>query len=231
MFIDSFICLPAAGINSGLGDFLQEMSFLDSDPVFVCVGAGYTMRGTHPIGGQVWKQGNREMSAVNHVSDGMDTGKESVILSAITEAVVWRHAMGQALDPNFKRPGQRVIIYPKSPTKFSECLQRGDHGSDLEGGHEIAYERIEAERSTFAHCPIFLPEDSPNIGNWPVLAENVSIWMEQAKQVAASGYKQVLEKVRMFVIRRVTRTTVTTGRNGKTRICTQQKCSVQTARK
>jgi hypothetical protein len=123
----------------------------------------------------------------------MDMGKESVILSAIAEAVTWRHAMEQATDPDFKRPGQRIIVYPKSLTKFSECLQRGDYGPDLEGGHEVAYERITAECSTFVNCPIFLPEDSPSVGNWPVLAEEVSIWMEQAKQVAVSGYRQVLQ--------------------------------------
>jgi hypothetical protein len=34
---------------------------------------------------------------------------------------------------------------------------------------------------------------SVRIGNWPVLPEKVLIWMEQAKQVAAEGYKQALE--------------------------------------
>jgi hypothetical protein len=133
------------------------------------------------------------MSAVNLIMDGMDTGRESVILSAIAEAVTWRHAMEQATDPNFKRPGQRVIVYPKSMTKFSECLRRGDYSSELEGGHAFAYERIAAECTTFANCPIFLPEDSLNFGSWPVLAENVSFWMEEAKQVVVSWYKQVLE--------------------------------------
>jgi hypothetical protein len=42
-----------AGINSGIGDFLQEMSFVESNPVFLCAGARHTMRGTQPIGGQL----------------------------------------------------------------------------------------------------------------------------------------------------------------------------------
>jgi hypothetical protein len=54
------------------------------------------------------------MAAVNGVLEGMDTGKESVIISAIAEAVTWRHAMERATDPNFTRPGQRIIVYPKS---------------------------------------------------------------------------------------------------------------------
>jgi hypothetical protein len=63
------------------------------------------------------------MSAVNLVLEGMDTGKESVILSAIAEAVTWRHAMEQATDPDFKRPGQRIIVYPKSLTKFQSVCK------------------------------------------------------------------------------------------------------------
>jgi hypothetical protein len=123
----------------------------------------------------------------------MDTTPESVILSAITEAVAWRHTMEKAGDPNSKRPGQRIVIYPKSLTQFSEVLQRGDYALDSEGGHYVAYERIVAECNTFVNCPIFLSEDSLEIGNWPVHLEKVPIWMEEAKQVAVAGYKQVLE--------------------------------------
>jgi hypothetical protein len=108
------------------------MSFVESNPVFVCVEAGHTMRGTQPLGGQMWKQENREMAAVNVVLQGMDTGKESVLLAAIAEAVTWRHAMEMATDPSFNRPGQRIVIYPKSLTSSTECLQRGDYGSDLQ---------------------------------------------------------------------------------------------------
>jgi hypothetical protein len=45
------------------------------------------------------------MAAVNPVMDGMDNGKESVILSAIAEAVTWRHTMEMASARDFKRPG------------------------------------------------------------------------------------------------------------------------------
>jgi hypothetical protein len=43
-------------INSGIGDFLNEMSFDDAEPLFVCVAVGHTMRGTQSIGGQLWTQ-------------------------------------------------------------------------------------------------------------------------------------------------------------------------------
>jgi hypothetical protein len=36
-----------AGTSSGLGDFLQDMSFDEADPVFICVGTGHAMRGTN----------------------------------------------------------------------------------------------------------------------------------------------------------------------------------------
>jgi hypothetical protein len=116
-----------AGINAGLGDFLQEMSFEDTKLVFVCVGADHTMRGIQPVGWQVWKQEDPEMSAVNPVLDGMHTSPESVILSAIPEALAWRHVMETAAVPNYKRPGQRIVVYPKSLTKFPEVLQRCTH--------------------------------------------------------------------------------------------------------
>jgi hypothetical protein len=38
-----------------------------------------------------------------------------------------------------------------------------------------------------------MPEDSSDAGPWPVLAEKVSIWMEEAKQISTAGYKQVFE--------------------------------------
>jgi hypothetical protein len=68
-------------------------------------------------------------------------------------------------------------------------------GFDTEGGHDVAYERILAECQRWREdCkPIFLPEDSSDLGNWPVPVETVSIWMEEARQIAVSGYRQVLE--------------------------------------
>jgi hypothetical protein len=43
--------------------------------------------------------------------------------------------------------------------------------------------------------PIFVREASESIGNWPVLAETVGVWTEEARLIAVGGYKQVLENV------------------------------------
>jgi hypothetical protein len=79
-----------AGINSGLGDFLRDLSFSEEDPLFNCVGVRHTMRGTQPVGGQLWTRCSRQMSATNKVLQGMDSSRESVAISAIAEAVCWR---------------------------------------------------------------------------------------------------------------------------------------------
>jgi hypothetical protein len=65
----------------------------------------------------------------------------------------------------------------------------------MDGGHDVAYERIMQECSGWRDdCkPIFVREDSEAIGNWPVLAENVKIWMEDARLIAVGGYRRVLE--------------------------------------
>jgi hypothetical protein len=41
--------------------------------------------------------------------------------------------------------------------------------------------------------PLFMPEDSSEARRWPVLAEKVSIWMEEARIIAVAGCKRVRE--------------------------------------
>jgi hypothetical protein len=74
-------------------------------------------------------------------------------------------------------------------------LTTGNVGSDLDGGHDIAYERIMSECQCWREDsrPLFLPEDSSEVARWPVFAEKVKIWMESARQIAVGGYKKVLE--------------------------------------
>jgi hypothetical protein len=126
------------------------------------------------------------MSVGNKVLEGMDGGQESVLLSAILEAVARRHAMEMASDPNCKRRGQRVVVYSASLSKFALVIATGNAGYDLEGGHCVAYELIFAGCDTFANRPIFVAGDSEMIGNWSALAEKVPIWMEQARQIAVA---------------------------------------------
>jgi hypothetical protein len=135
------------------------------------------------------------MTAKSNILDGMDFGKESVALSGIVEAVAWRHALKNTSDPGFLRRGQRVIVCPKFLTKFKTVMTTGNIGLDMDGCHDIAYERIMSECQRWSETcrPLFLPDDSAAVRTWPALAEKVSNSMEEAKRIAVGGYKQVLE--------------------------------------
>jgi hypothetical protein len=85
------------------------------------------------------------MTAASNPLDGMDNGKETVALWAIADALSWTHALENTSDPNFQRRGQRIILYPKFLTKFETVLTTGNVGFDMNGGHDIAYERVMAE--------------------------------------------------------------------------------------
>jgi hypothetical protein len=82
-----------AGINCDIADFLTEMSLDAAEPVIICVNAGASVkRHEAAIRGQYWRQGDREMTAPNHVMEGLSNTRESATLSATFEAVGWRHA-------------------------------------------------------------------------------------------------------------------------------------------
>jgi hypothetical protein len=134
-----------AAINSGLADFIQDLSFGPAEPVVVCVNVDHTMCGNQPVAGQLWKQRNREMTATNKPLERMDDGNESVALSAILEALSWRYALEMTSDPNYQRCGQRIIVYPKLLSKLEIVVTTGNVGYDLSGGHDVAYERIMEE--------------------------------------------------------------------------------------
>jgi hypothetical protein len=135
------------------------------------------------------------MTATSEELEGMHSGNESVLLSAILEAVSWKHALENTSEPAFQRWGQRIIVYSKCFSKFETVMTTGNVGLHLDGRHDIAYEKIMEECSgSCADCrPIFVREDSEAIGNWPVLADKVKIWMEDARLIAVGRYKQVLE--------------------------------------
>jgi hypothetical protein len=95
-----------AGINSGIGDSLQDMSFDLSDSVFVCVNVAHKGRGSQSVGGQLWTECGRQMTATNLPLGGLDSSRESVALSAVVETVVWRHALESTSGLSFQRRGQ-----------------------------------------------------------------------------------------------------------------------------
>jgi hypothetical protein len=53
-----------------------------------------------------------------------------------------RVAMETSLDPKYKRPGQRVIVYPKFLDKLGSVLASGNIGLDTAGNRHLAYEKI-----------------------------------------------------------------------------------------
>jgi hypothetical protein len=109
-----------AGINSDVVDFLSEMSTDLAEPVIICVNSGASMkRNEAAIGGQFWQQGDRKMTAVNGVLEGMSNTRESAILTAVVEAVEWKRALEL---PDCHQPGQRVIIYPSDQAELNHML-------------------------------------------------------------------------------------------------------------
>jgi hypothetical protein len=90
------------------------------------------------------------MTATNKVLGGMDSSRESVALSAIAEAVAWRHALEDVSDPNYQWRSQRIIVYPKFLSKFAMVMTTGNVGLDMDGGHGIADERIMNECQTWS---------------------------------------------------------------------------------
>jgi hypothetical protein len=114
-----------SGINADLADFLQDMGVAAENPVFVCVNVGERMRGTQPVCGQLWTQEDGQISAVNMVHEGLDSSRESVALFGIYDALSWRRAMEISMGPNYRRPGQRIIAYPKFLDKLGVVLATG----------------------------------------------------------------------------------------------------------
>jgi hypothetical protein len=181
-----------AGINCDIGDFVAEMTLGPSEQLVICVNGSEEMkRNEQAIGGQLWMQKDRMMTASNTVLDGMPNTKEAAILSAVAEAVTWKNG---ALEPDGpSRKGQRVVIHPKELSQLDAVLSTGDLSIDSENGHPIAYERFLGEASKFENPTLFLREDSEQIVNDPVMAESVPKWMCMAERVATGNRRRVLE--------------------------------------
>jgi hypothetical protein len=96
-----------AGINCDIADFLSEMSIDPAEQPVICVNGSEEMkRNEAEIGGQLWIQGERQMTASNMVLEAMANFRESAILSATVKAVTRTHA----LETDGPRKGQRIAI-------------------------------------------------------------------------------------------------------------------------
>jgi hypothetical protein len=88
-----------AAINCEAPIFLSEMTLDPAEPVIVCVnGSEEIRRGEEAVAGQLWIQGDRQMTASNTVQQGMANTRESAILSEAAEAVAWTHALEKDIE-------------------------------------------------------------------------------------------------------------------------------------
>jgi hypothetical protein len=84
------------------------MSHDPSGQLVICVNGSEEMKQNETaMGGQLWIQGDRQMTASNQVMGGLANNKEGAILSATMEAVTWKCALDLEEGP---RKGQRVVI-------------------------------------------------------------------------------------------------------------------------
>jgi hypothetical protein len=177
-----------AGINYDVPHFLEDMSI--DEPVLVCINSSEEMkRDEEAIAGQLWVQGDRQMTASNKAPEGMADTRDSALLYAAAEAVTWNHAS----QPDIGRKGQRVIIFPKDLPQLDEFLVTCDPNADSEGGHPIAYEAILPEPQKFESTPHFVRDDSSVVTEDPLRAANVPEWLAKSKQVATGNRRRVLE--------------------------------------
>jgi hypothetical protein len=180
-----------AGINCDIADFLSGMTLDPEEQVVICVNGSEEMkRDEEAIGGQLWMQSGRQMTASNKVIEGMANSRESAILSAAAEAVTWRHALEPEVGP---RKGQRVVIYPKDLPQLEQVLITGDPTIAGVDGHPIAYTAILQAAQSFEKPPIFVKEDSEQVTGNPEMAEKVPEWMNLASHVATGNRRRVLE--------------------------------------
>jgi hypothetical protein len=102
---------------------------------------------------------------------------------------MWNHAS----QPDDRRQGQRIIVFPKELTQSEAFLATADPNVDPEDGHSIAYEAILRESQKFETPPLFVKEDSGFVTNDPILAANVPEWLAKSRQVATGNRRRVLE--------------------------------------
>jgi hypothetical protein len=129
------------------------------------------------------------MTAYNLPYQGMANSRESAILTAVAEAVTWKHA----LEADGPRKGQRVVIYPKELNQSEQVLSTRDPNVGSEDGHPIAYASILQAAQSFERTPLFLREDHDQITSDPPWSVEVPKWLNIASRVATGSRRRVLE--------------------------------------
>jgi hypothetical protein len=97
--------------------------------------------------------------------------------------------------PDDKLLTKRNVVYPKFLDKLELILATWNMGMDSQDSRWPAYEAILTQSTAWRDdCwPITLPEGEGRLSQWPELARNLGEWIEDAKRIAVSGYKHVLE--------------------------------------
>jgi hypothetical protein len=122
---------------------------------------------------------------------GMTNSREAAILTAMADAVTWKHVLEDSLPG--PRKGQRVVIYPRELTNLTQVLTTGNPNDGGEEGLTIAYASILQASQSFENPPLFLREDCDQIISNPVWSVEVPKWMATAANVATGSRRRVLE--------------------------------------
>jgi hypothetical protein len=182
-----------AAVNADIPEFLCEMNLDPADQVVIVVNGSEEMkRDEEAFACQLWMQGDRHMTAANPPIKGDIRSREAAILSAMFEAISWRHPLENGvIGP---RKGQRVIMYPKEITGLPQvlCTRDVDVQDDLEDHSEL-YAAILQESDAFECPPLFLREDCDQITSHPMWSIKVPEWLITAARVATGNRRRVLE--------------------------------------
>jgi hypothetical protein len=179
-----------ASINTELADFLLNFSTNPVDQVVICVSAWEQIkRHEQAVAGQLWMQGDKKMSAANVSLPGMANDSDAALLTAVVEAVEWKHPLEPDSGP---RPGQRVIIYPPELDQLQAVLSTDRSAWNVADGQEEACERIVSGRDQFEHAPMFFSSDQEELRNQRN-GEKIYEWMRTASQIATWNRRQVIE--------------------------------------
>jgi hypothetical protein len=154
-----------AAINADIPEFLAQMNLDPNDQVVIVTNACEEMkRDEIAYGGQLWMQQDRHMTASNPVILGDPKSREAAIISAVYEAVTWRHALENSVTG--QRQGQSVVIYPKELTGLTQALSTSNPVvADAIEDHSELYGRIMSESAKFERPPIFMTDEDSEIVN------------------------------------------------------------------
>jgi hypothetical protein len=188
-FPDATMTIPCSDIP----EFLCQMNLDPTDQVVIVTNGSEEMkREEEAFASQLWIQGNRHMTAANPVIFGDPNSREAAILSAVYEAVSWRHTLENGVEG--PRKGQRVVIYPKELTGLAQAITtRNVVVQDDVEDHAELYAAILSKCAEFENPSIFMTENCDQLIANPVWATKIGEWMIMAARVATGGRRRVLE--------------------------------------